>query len=183
MSKESPPRPRLAESAQTFAIVASRFNSRYVDGLVDHARNELRALAPDASVSLHRVPGSFEIPVVVREVASRESVDAIIACGVIMQGETNHAQNLSRSVTDALQRIAVEYGIPVINVVLSFDDEDQARARCLENRINRGTEAARAAVEMAGVMSNLRGAQKAAASRPSKQRRSSKRNIKQHPRI
>jgi 6,7-dimethyl-8-ribityllumazine synthase len=58
-------------------------------------------------------------------------------------------------VTDALQRIAVDYGVPVINVVLSFDNEAQARERCIENRINRGTEAARAAVEIAGIMSKL----------------------------
>ena len=74
-----------------------------------------------------------------------------------MKGKTDHAQNLSRSVTDALQRIAVDQGVPVINVVLSFDSELQARERCLENRINRGTEAARAAVEIANVMSDLRG--------------------------
>jgi len=102
------------------------------------------------------VPGAFEIPVVVGELAARNKADALIACGVILQGETNHAQNLSRSVTDALQRIAVEQAVPVINVVLSFDNEDQARVRCLENRINRGTEAARAAVEIANVVADLR---------------------------
>ena len=118
---------------------------------------ELRTLAPKATISILRVPGSFEIPVVVRELAVHDSADAIIACGVILQGETNHAQNLSRSVTDALQRIAVEHSVPVINVVLSFDNEGQARARCLENKINRGTEAARAAVEIANVLSDLRG--------------------------
>ena len=127
-----------------------------MQGLADHARQELRALAPDATISLHRVPGAFEIPVVVRELAAQEQVDAIIACGVIMQGKTDHAQNLSRSVTDALQRIAVNHGVPVINVVLSFDNQTQARERCLENRINRGTEAARAAVEIANVLSELR---------------------------
>ena len=128
-----------------------------MDGLVDHATQELRALAPGATISLHRVPGAFEIPVVVRELASRESTDAVIACGVIMQGKTNHAQNLSRSVTDALQRIAINYAMPVINVVLSFDNETQARERCLENKINRGTEAARAAAEIANVLSQLGG--------------------------
>jgi 6,7-dimethyl-8-ribityllumazine synthase len=157
MTKESPPRSGIAKVKRTFCIVASRFNAQYVDGLVDHATEELHALAPDATISLHRVPGAFEIPVVVRELASREATDAVIACGVILQGETNHAQNLSRSVTDALQRIAVEHGVPVINVVLSFDNEAQASARCLENRINRGTEAARATVEIANVLSDLRG--------------------------
>ena len=156
MTKESPSRPPIAKAKRTFCIVASRFNAQFVDGLVDHATRELRVLAPEATIFAHRVPGAFEIPVIVRELASRESTDVIIACGVILQGETSHAQNLSRSVTDALQRIAVEQAVPVINVVLSFDDESQARARCLGNRINRGTEAARAAVEIANVMAELR---------------------------
>ena len=128
--------------------------------------HELRTLAPKATISILRVPGSFEIPVVVHELAAHDSADAIIACGVILQGETNHAQNLSRSVTDALQRITVEHSVPVINVVLSFDNEAQARARCLENKINRGTEAARAAVEIASVLSDLRNKQGAAVSKP-----------------
>ena len=157
MTKESPSRPATAKTKRTFEIVASRFNAQFVDGLVDHATQELSALAPEATVSIHRVPGSFEIPVVVRELASQNKADAIIACGVILQGETDHAQNLSRSVTDALQCIALERGVPVINAVLSFNNEEQACARCLENKINRGTEAARAAVEIANVLSELRG--------------------------
>ena len=156
MSSTAPPRPRILKNRRTFIIVASQFNARYVQGLVDHAEKELNTLAPNATISIQRVPGAFEIPVVVRELASLDKADAIIACGVIMQGETNHAKNLSRSVTDALQRIAVDYGVPVINVVLSFDNETQAGERCLENKINRGTEAARAAVEVAAVMSELR---------------------------
>ena len=166
MSSTAPRPPRIAKANHAFCIVASRFNAEYVQGLVDHANNELRSLAPDAVVSVHRVPGAFEIPVVVQEVAAQNKPDAIIACGVILQGETNHAQNLNRSVTDALQRIAVEQAMPVINVVLSFDNEDQARARCIENRINRGTEAARAAVEIANVLTDLRNKQGAAVSSP-----------------
>src|SRR6266436_7376083 len=156
MSKSVPPRPHVVRTKCRFAIVASQFNERYGQGLVDHAEEELRSLASSSAISIHRVPGSFEIPVVVRELARKKKADAIIACGVIMRGETSHAKNLSRSVTDALQRIAVDYGVPVINVVISFDSEDQARERCFENRINRGTEAARAAVEIAGVISKLR---------------------------
>jgi 6,7-dimethyl-8-ribityllumazine synthase len=156
MSKSVPPRPHVAAAKRRFAIVASQYNAQYVQGLVDHAQEELRSLVSSAAISIHRVPGSFEIPVVVRELALKKKTDAIIACGVIMRGETNHAKNLSCSVTDALQRIAVDYGVPVINVVLSFENEDQARERCLENRINRGSEAARAAVEIASVMSKLR---------------------------
>jgi 6,7-dimethyl-8-ribityllumazine synthase len=160
MSNLISPRPRAVSTATTgkrhFPIVASQFNLTYVQGLIDHVTGELRTLAPGATTALTQVPGSFEIPVVVRELALQKRGDAIIAIGVILKGETNHAENLSRSVTDALQRIAVTHGVPVINAVLTFDDEDQARTRCLENKINRGTEAARAAVEISTVISKLR---------------------------
>jgi len=166
MSKSTASRPPIAKAKRTFHIVASRFNAQYVNGLIDHVTEELRVLAPQGTILIHRVPGSFEIPVVAREVAIQHKADAIIACGVILQGETNHAQNLSRSVTDALQHIAIEHGVPVINAVLSFDNENQARARCLENKINRGTEAAQAAVEIANVLSEVRSKQGAADSKP-----------------
>ena len=157
MSKTVPPRPIVIDAKRTFIIVASQFNAQYVEGLVEHAQQELHDHAPNATISVQRVPGAFEIPVVVRELASQAKADTLIACGVILKGKTNHAQNLSRSVTDALQRIAIGHGVPVINAVLSFDNETQARERCLENKINRGAEAGRAAVEIADVMSKLRG--------------------------
>jgi 6,7-dimethyl-8-ribityllumazine synthase len=166
MSKAAPSSPKLAKTRRTFHIVASRFNTEYVDGLLDHVKKELLALAPDSEISVHRVPGSFEIPVVVRELAIQNKTDAIIACGVILQGETDHAQNLSRSVTDALQHIATDEGVPVINAVLSFDNEDQAHARCIDNKINRGSEAARAAVEIANVLSELRTRTRSGGSKP-----------------
>ena len=157
MSNLISPRPRAVGVAKRhFPIVASQFNATYVQGLIDHATAELRALIPGATTSLLQVPGAFEIPLVVRELALQKRGDAIIAIGVILKGKTDHAENLSRSVTDALQRIAVTHGVPVINAVLSFDDETQARERCLENEINRGTEAARAAVEISNVISKLR---------------------------
>jgi 6,7-dimethyl-8-ribityllumazine synthase len=157
MSNLISPRPRTVVGAKRhFPIVASQFNATYVQGLIDHATAELRTLIPGATTTLLQVPGAFEIPLVVRELAIQKRSDAIIAIGVILKGETDHADNLSRSVTDALQRIAIGHGIPVINAVLSFDDENQARERCLENEINRGTEAARAAVEIANVISKLR---------------------------
>ena len=156
MSNIIQPRPSTVQGKHHFILVASQFNGQYVEGLINHATEELRALSPGATVSLQRVPGAFEIPIVVRELASQKKADAIIAVAVILKGKTVHASNLSRSVTDALQRIAVDRGVPVINAVLSLDNETQARERCLKNKINRGTEAARAAVEIAGVMAKLR---------------------------
>ena len=156
MSNLAPPRSRAAGGKRHFSIVASRFNGKYVRGLVDHATEELQSLAPSAVISLHQVPGAFEIPVVVREIALQKKAEAILALGVILQGKTSHTQNLARSVTDALQQIAMEHGIPVINAVLSLETETQARERCMGSEINRGTEAARAAIEIANVMRDLR---------------------------
>jgi 6,7-dimethyl-8-ribityllumazine synthase len=158
MSNVISPKPRLVVGSlkRRFVIVASQFNAEYVQGLVNHATDELRMLAPAANVSLHQVPGAFEIPIVVRELALQRKADAILALGVIIKGQTSHADNLARSVTDALQRIAIEHGVPVINGVLSVNNEFEARERCLERTINRGIEAARAAVEISTVLGDIR---------------------------
>ncbi len=157
MSKLAPSRPRSTSQKQHFAIVASLFNRIYVQGLVDHAVAELRTLSPRADISIHQVPGAFEIPVVVKEIALKKETHAILALGVILQGKTTHAEHLARSVTDALQKIAIDHGVPVINGVLTMETESQARERCLGSKMNRGTEAARAAVTVGELLSDLRG--------------------------
>jgi len=156
MSQFIPATLRVTGTKRVFVLVASQFNAKYVRGLATHCTDELRKLSPASSVTLHRVPGAFEIPIVVREKARQGNVDAIVALGVILQGETAHAQHLGQVVTQALQQISLEYGVPVIHAVLSLKDEEQARKRCLEDEINRGTEAGRAAVEMADLLAKLR---------------------------
>ncbi|HEV2096775.1 MAG TPA: 6,7-dimethyl-8-ribityllumazine synthase [Chthoniobacterales bacterium] len=156
MSTLAPSGPSLAQGQRTFAIVASRFNESYVQGMIEHATDEFRALAPEAIITLHRVPGAFEIPIVVRELALQKKADAILALGVILKGQTDHAEHLARAVTDALQRIALEHGVPVTNAVLSLENEEQARERCLGAEINRGTEAARAAHGIVSTLAELR---------------------------
>ena len=139
-----------------FVLVASQFNAEYVQGLVKHCTDELRALSPASSVKLIRVPGAFEIPLVVREVALKNDADAIIALGVILEGDTAHARLLADTVTHSLQQISLEQGVPVIHAVLSVKNEEQAKTRCLEKETNRGTEAARAAFAMTNVLAELR---------------------------
>jgi 6,7-dimethyl-8-ribityllumazine synthase len=156
MVKIAPKKSRVVSAKRAFVIVASRFNATYVQGLVNHASEQLREQMPGAVITLYQVPGAFEIPIVVRELAGQKNADGIIAVGVIIKGHTAHAENLARSVTDALQRIALESGVPVINAVLSLENEAQARERCLEEKINRGTEAAKAAIEIADLMAELR---------------------------
>ena len=72
---------------RTLAIVASQYNATYVNGLVTHTRRELETIGPAMNVTLHEVPGAFEIPLIVQELAVRGEIDAIIALGVIIQGE------------------------------------------------------------------------------------------------
>ena len=157
MSNITPHRPRNAYSARhSFAIVASQYNPEYVKGLIDAVRHEIEALSPKSVITLVEVPGAFEIPVVLQEVAAKGGVDAIIALGVIIKGQTAHADLIGSTITDALQNIALRFRIPVIHEVLLVDNEEQARARTLGKTQNRGVEAARAAVQVAEAMSEVR---------------------------
>lgn len=139
----------------TFAIVASRYNSEYVDAMVHAAREEL--LRAGAKIRVVRVPGAFEIPAVASRLAQSSRYAAIICLGVIFQGETSHAQHIGWGVTHALAQIQVQHRLPVIHAVFVFDKPKHARVRCLGLKHNRGTEAASTALEMARVMAALRG--------------------------
>lgn len=156
MSNAVPTRPRVVGTRRTFVLVASLYNAKFVQGLVDHCSKELMLVVPNATVVLHQVPGAFEIPIIVQEVAAKGGVDAIIALGVILQGETAHAGHIASAITNSFQQIALQHRIPIIHEVLSLQNEEQARKRCLEDEINRGTEAARVAVEVSQLLSDLR---------------------------
>ena len=158
MLKVLPNRPRHIGGKRVFALIASQYNALYVQGLVDHAATEIMAVMPAANLQLFQVPGAWEIPIVAQELALRTEgkVDVILALGVIIQGDTDHADHLGRTVSDALQRIALRARIPVIHQVLSVKDEEQARVRCLEKKHNRGTEAARAALDIVQVIAGLK---------------------------
>jgi 6,7-dimethyl-8-ribityllumazine synthase len=156
MSKTPFIRPRSArKSGLSFAIVASQYNNTYVQPLVDSATSEINELEPGANVYLVRVPGSFEIPLAVKLVALQGKFDAILALGVVLQGETAHADLIGRSVTTALMHLTLEFKIPVIHEVLLLKNEEQAKVRCLGTELNRGIEAARAGVAIARTVKDL----------------------------
>jgi 6,7-dimethyl-8-ribityllumazine synthase len=141
----------------TFAIVASRYNTRYVDAMLRAARATLSKAG--AKVEIVRVPGAYEIPVAAAALARRSSEDedlsAIICLGVILRGETVHAAHIGEAVSQGLMKIQLDYGVPVIHEVLLLENEEQAKKRCLDPKHNRGTEAAQTALEMARVMAGI----------------------------
>jgi 6,7-dimethyl-8-ribityllumazine synthase len=147
-----------------FAIVASRYNARYVNAMVKSASMEFRR-AGVKQVRVIRVPGAYEIPVVAARLARTASAvaaaggspapSAIICLGVILRGETTHAAHIGEAVSQALMQIQLEHGVPVIHEVLLLENEEQARVRCLGKTHNRGAEAAQTALAMAKVMAQL----------------------------
>lgn len=135
------------------AIVASRYNRRYVDSMVRAAEKTLKNAG--ARVDTLRVPGAFEIPSVAARLAAGESHDVLICLGVIIRGATFHAQQIGDAVAHALAGLQVRHHLPVIHEVLLLENEIQAKERCLDPRHNRGIEAAQTALEMAALMRRL----------------------------
>ncbi|MBC8128538.1 MAG: 6,7-dimethyl-8-ribityllumazine synthase [Gloeobacteraceae cyanobacterium ES-bin-144] len=155
MSNALPPKPRIIGPKTRICIVASKYNEKFTDSLVENAIEELSELVPSGRVDLVRVPGAFEIPVMVASILDRDPPACIIALGLIIRGSTEHADLVGRCVTDALQRLAIESLRPIIHEVLLVDNEKQAYARCIGSQLNRGREAARAAASMIDVFQEL----------------------------
>lgn len=143
-----------------FAIIASKYNFRYVDAMLRAAKAEI--LRAGGEVQVIRVPGAYEIPVVAARLAHASRLTyhssplaAIICLGVILRGATTHAQHIGEAVSNALAQIQITHEVPIIHEVLLLENEQQAKERCLSKTHNRGMEAAQTALEMARVMAAL----------------------------
>lgn len=151
MSQDAPEQRTVDGSEFRFGVAAARFNGEFVDGLLERVLASLRtAGVQEANLATLRVPGSHEVPWAAQMLATRSQCDCVIALGVLVAGDTNHHEMVGQSVSAALQRVALDTRIPVINGVIVVNSTEQARERCL-GRINRAAEFAHAALEMAAL--------------------------------
>jgi 6,7-dimethyl-8-ribityllumazine synthase len=132
-----------------FALVASRFNHFIVDRLVDGALDAIVRHGGDASrITIVRVPGAWEIPIVVARLAQKRSVDAIVALGAVIRGSTPHFDYVAAEVTKGIATVSMQTGVPVAFGVLTTDSIEQAIERAGTKAGNKGWEAAVSAIEM-----------------------------------
>jgi 6,7-dimethyl-8-ribityllumazine synthase len=138
------------------AIVAARFNDFVVARLVEGAIDALvRHGASEKDLEVVRVPGAFEMPLVVRRLAMSKRYDAVIALGAVIKGDTAHFDFVAGEATSGIARAALDAGIPVTNGVLTCDTFEQAIDRAGGKAGNKGAEAALAAVETANLLKRL----------------------------
>ncbi|MCS7206668.1 MAG: 6,7-dimethyl-8-ribityllumazine synthase [Dehalococcoidia bacterium] len=138
------------------AIVASRFNSLVTERLVEGAQAALReAGVREEDILLAWVPGSFEIPVVAKHLASSGRFHAVICLGAVIRGETPHFEYVASQAAAGIAQVARETGVPCIFGVLTTEDTAQALERAGGKMGNRGYDAALAAIQMATLLQGL----------------------------
>jgi len=146
----------LSEARGRFAIVVARFNSLIAERLLQGAVGTLRQHGiDDDHLQVVWVPGAFEIPLAVRQLAAAGNVDGIVALGCVIRGATPHFDYVAGTCADGLGRLQGEYGIPVGFGVLTVDDLEQALERAGSKSGNKGADAALAVLEMASLARKL----------------------------
>jgi len=146
----------LDASGLRIAIVAARFNEAIVRPLVDGATGALlRHGAVAEQLRVIWVPGAWELPVVLNRLAASGEVDALVALGCVVRGETTHFDYVAGEGSGGTAAIARTHGIPIGNAVLTTENWDQAVARAGGKLGNKGAEAAMAAVETATLLRSL----------------------------
>jgi 6,7-dimethyl-8-ribityllumazine synthase len=139
-----------------FAIVVARFNGFIVESLLAGAMDTLtRNGVSSSDITVIRVPGAFEVPVVVQNLAQSANYDAIIALGAVIRGATPHFDIVASESAKGLSAVALDHGLPVINGILTTDSIEQSIERAGTKAGNKGAEAAAAAIEMVNIFKQL----------------------------
>ena len=143
---------RLNAEGFRFAIVASRWNEFITGRLVEGALDALERLgATEGAVSVYRVPGAFEIPLLAKRLAQSRRFDAIICVGTIIRGQTPHFDYIANEVARGISQAGLESGVPVVFGIVTADTVDQAIDRAGVKLGNKGFEAGMTAVELANL--------------------------------
>ncbi len=143
----------LAGEGLRFAIVVSRFNEMITLRLVEGARDGLRRHGvTDDAVDVAWCPGSFEIPLVAKRLATTGNYDAILCLGAVIRGGTPHFDYVASEVNKGIAKIGLDTGLPIIQGIITADTLEQAIQRAGAKEGNRGWSAALSAIEMANLL-------------------------------
>ena len=146
----------LTGSGRRFAIAATRFNGAIVEQLVAGALDCLiRHGVKDCVITVVRVPGAWELPLVAKALAESRAYDAVIALGCVIRGETPHFDYVAGECASGLSRIALETGVPIAFGVLTTNTVEQAVDRAGGKAGNKGADAALTALETANLLRRL----------------------------
>lgn len=144
---------KLTVKNEKFAIVVSRFNEFISSKLLSGAVDELvRHGVKEDNITVIWSPGAFEIPVITKKLAVSKSYDAVIALGAVIKGATPHFDYVSAEISKGIASVSLETGVPVIFGVLTTDNIEQAIERAGTKSGNKGSDAAKAAIEMANLV-------------------------------
>jgi 6,7-dimethyl-8-ribityllumazine synthase len=136
--------------------VVARFNGFIVESLLAGAMDTLlRHGVAAADITVVRVPGAFEMPVTVQNLAQSGKYNAIIALGAVIRGSTPHFDIVANESAKGLSAIALDHGLPVINGILTTENIEQTIERAGTKAGNKGSEAAAAAIEMVNIFKQL----------------------------
>ena len=139
-----------------YALVVGRWNSFVVEHLLDGAVDTLRRHGvSDKQMTIIRVPGAFEIPLVCEKAAASGDYDAIIALGAVIRGGTPHFEHVAGECTKGIAQVSLQHGLPVAFGVLTVDSIEQAIERSGTKAGNKGAEAAMSAIEMINLLREI----------------------------
>ena len=142
----------LAGTGLRIGIVQARFNEDITNRLAEVCRDELLRLeVQDRDITHCTVPGALEVPLALKAMAASGDFDALIALGCIIRGETYHFELVANESGAGVTRVSLDHQIPIANAILTVENEAQAWARVPD----KGTDAARVAVEMANLLEEL----------------------------
>ena len=145
-----------APTGARFAILASRWNPRIVDALIDGARRAFAAHAVNAdAIDVIRVPGAWELSQAAARLTRDDRYAGIVALGCVVRGETRHYEHVADECASGLMRVSLDYRLPVSNGVLAVEDHAHAQSRAGGAHGNKGEEAALAALEMSRLLHKI----------------------------